>query len=101
MSNEEDKSASKDPMSNDEDTNTEQEENDVNEFKKLYNNKRQRDWASRNKKRSREIKKTSYHKNKPEKKKLPKYMEVGLLEMKRKEEEAKGAKSKSDKFPPR
>jgi hypothetical protein len=119
MSNDEDKAGSKSPMPSDEETNTEEQEYDVKELRRLYNNVRQREWAERNRERSRELKKESYRKHNPAKQ--PKYMEVGLLEMmksgesvagkKRKylevgleemkrKEEAAAAKAKSDKYPP-
>ena len=56
----------------------EDDECEDEELLRLYKNKRQRDWTEKNRRRSREIKKASYHRNKP-----CKWREVGMQEKQR------------------
>jgi hypothetical protein len=62
---------------------------DRHEAMRLYNNKKQRDWAAEHRQRSKEIKKKSYEKNKVcvRKNKMPRYMQVGLEEKARIEDQ--------------
>jgi hypothetical protein len=73
MSNEEDICGLKDHMSI-----------NIDDAKRLYNNRRQREWRDKNKQRSSEIKKVSYRKKRPAKE--FKYMEVAKVEQARVEQ---------------
>ena len=87
-------------MPSDEEEEQELDERDVEllKLRRLYNNLRQREWVARNREHSRELKNASYHRNKPPLKR-PKWHEVALEEL-RKKEEAAAAKAKADKYPP-